>query len=63
MACALSIVRILIVPPAAHRRHGVTRQHLYDSEAIVRLNEREYDRTDRDQTHLDPTDERCTAMQ
>jgi hypothetical protein len=39
MACALSIVRIVVVPSATHRRHGVTSQHLYESEAILRLNE------------------------
>jgi hypothetical protein len=63
MACALSIVRILIVPPAMHRRHGVTSQHLYESEAIVRLNEQRYDRTERDRAHLDPNDDRCIAIQ
>jgi hypothetical protein len=63
MACTLSIDQFLIVPPAAYRRHGVTRQHLYASEAIMRLNERACERTERDRAHFDPTGERCTGIQ
>jgi hypothetical protein len=63
MKCAVSIVRTRTLPRAEHRRHGVTRQHLYTRGTIVRLNERAYDRKNRGRTHLVLTDKRCIAIQ